>query len=65
MSNRKFSDTITVTSEGRTVVDVRRLFAKKHMREMIHAMRSKTRIVTPRRPVADRKEDSQLETASE
>jgi hypothetical protein len=42
------SDTVTVTSDGRTIVDIAKLLAKKHMREMIHEMRAKTRIVPPR-----------------
>ncbi len=43
------SDTINVTADGRTVVDVRKLFAKKHMQEAIRAMRAKTRIVQRKR----------------
>jgi hypothetical protein len=39
------SDTVHVTADGRTVVDVRKLFNKQHMREAIRQMRAKTRIV--------------------
>lgn len=43
------SDTVTVTPDGRTVVDITRLFAKEHIRAMIREMRAKTMIVPPRR----------------
>lgn len=39
------SDTVHVTADGRTVVDVRKLLAKKHMQNAIREMRAKTRIV--------------------
>ncbi len=43
--NMAVSDTVTVTHDGRTVVDAKKLFAKPHVREMINKMRSKTRQV--------------------
>jgi hypothetical protein len=43
------SDTITITPDGRAVVDVRKLLAKPRMQEMIRAMRDKTRFVPSRR----------------
>ncbi len=50
MPERKFvSDTVTVTADGRTIVDIKRLIAKKHIQEMIGQMRSKTKIVSARR----------------
>ncbi len=45
------SDTVQVTADGRTVVDVRKLFAKKHMRDAIREMRAKTRTVARKRSI--------------
>lgn len=45
----KMSDTVSITSDGRAVVDVRKLLAKKHMQETIEAMRNKTTFVIRRR----------------
>ncbi len=49
MPKLAISDTVHVTADGRTVVDVRKLFGKKHMQEAIRAMRAKTRIVPRKR----------------
>jgi hypothetical protein len=50
MSRRRtVSDTVTVTADGRTVVDITKLFAKKHIQDMIREMRAKTIVVPPRR----------------
>jgi hypothetical protein len=50
MPSQKFvSDTVTVTSDGRTIVDITKLLAKKHMQDMIREMRAKTTNVPPRR----------------
>lgn len=45
------SDTVTVTPDGRTIVDMAKLLAKKHIRDMIREMRAKT---TPRRQPSER-----------
>ena len=42
------SDTVSVTPDGRILVDTSRLFQKKHIREMVKNMRSKT-ITVPRK----------------
>jgi hypothetical protein len=44
------SDTVTITADGRTVVDIARLLAKEHIRQMITQMRSKTTVVFTRNP---------------
>jgi hypothetical protein len=49
MPKAAVSDTVHVTTDGRTIVDVRKLFGKKHMQDAIRAMRAKTRIVPRRR----------------
>jgi hypothetical protein len=49
MAAKKVSDTITVTPDGRTIVDITKLFAKEHIRAMIREMGAKTIIVPPRR----------------
>lgn len=49
MPKQKISDTVTVTPDGSTVVDMGKLFAKKHIQDMIREMRAKTRVVPPRR----------------
>ena len=49
MPTKIVSDTVTVTADGRTIVDITKLLAKKHMRDMIHEMRAKTTTVSPRR----------------
>ena len=46
--NRPISDTVTVTADGQTVVDLPKLLAKKHIQEMMRDIYAKTRIV-PRR----------------
>ena len=48
MAIHKFpiSDTISVTPDGRTDVDMRKLLAKKHIQDMMREMRSKIRVVT-------------------
>jgi hypothetical protein len=43
-ARKTVSDTITVTADGRTVVDIPKLLAKEHIQKMIREMRSKTRI---------------------
>jgi hypothetical protein len=49
MAERKLvSDTVTVTADGRTIVDIKKLIAKKHIQEMIGQMRAKTKIVSAR-----------------
>ena len=48
MAVQYISDTVSVTPDGRTVVDVRRLFSKKHIQDMMREMRSKTRVVRSR-----------------
>jgi hypothetical protein len=46
MPERKMvSDTVTVTADGRTVVNIEKLMAKEHIRKMISEMRSKTHVV--------------------
>jgi hypothetical protein len=46
MPERKMvSDTVTVTADGRTIVDMEKLMAKEHIRKMIREIRSKTRVV--------------------
>ena len=50
---QKISDTVSITSDGRAVVDVRKLLAKKHMQETIQAMRSKTTFVVRRREASE------------
>ena len=40
------SDTVTVTADGRTVVDIPKLLAKEHIQKMMREMRSKTRIAS-------------------
>jgi hypothetical protein len=47
-TRRPVSDTVTVTADGRTVVNVSKLLAKEHVQEMIRQMRAKTTIVRPR-----------------
>jgi hypothetical protein len=42
LKNMTVSDTVTVTSDGRTVVDVRKLFAKPNMQDTFRAIRAKT-----------------------
>jgi ABC-type sugar transport system ATPase subunit len=44
-SRKAISDTVTVTADGRTVVDITKLIAKEHIQKMIREMRSKTRVV--------------------
>ena len=39
------SDTVTVTPDGKTVVDIHKLFAKKHIRDAMKQMRAKTKII--------------------
>jgi hypothetical protein len=46
------SDTITVTTDGRTIVDTRRLMKKDHIRAAIQAMQSKTVVVYKKRDAA-------------
>ncbi len=46
---KSLSDTISITSDGRAVVDVPRLLAKDRMQQMIREMRSKTTFVHARR----------------
>ena len=36
------SDTVTVTSDGRMIVDIPRLFQKQHMQDLITSIHSKT-----------------------
>jgi predicted nucleic acid-binding Zn-ribbon protein len=38
---RKISDTVTVTRDGRTEVNIRELFKKKHITTMMEHMRSR------------------------
>jgi len=45
-ARKTVSDTITVTADGRTVVDIPKLLAKEHIQKMIREMRSKTRIAS-------------------
>ncbi len=47
-SSKVTSDTVTVTADGRTVVDIGKLFSKPHIQEMIQKMRSKTKVVAAR-----------------
>ena len=49
MPQRKvaISDTVSVTADGRTVVNVRKLMEKKHIRDMMRQIRAKT--ITMRR----------------
>ena len=42
LASSKRSDTITVTPDGRTIVDVQRLMQKQHIREMLEEIRRKT-----------------------
>ena len=51
---QKISDTVSITSDGRAVVDVRKLLGKKHMQETIQSLRNKTTFVTRRRESAER-----------
>ena len=44
LAEKTRSDTVSVTPDGRIVVDTARLFQKKHVQEMIQKMRSKTTI---------------------
>jgi hypothetical protein len=46
MPRKVVSDTITVTADGRTIVDIPKLLAKEHIQKMIHEMRSKTRVTS-------------------
>jgi ABC-type sugar transport system ATPase subunit len=46
MPRKTISDTITVTADGRTIVDIPKLLAKEHIQKMIHEMRSKTRVAS-------------------
>ena len=39
---KAMSDTVTVTADGRLIVDAKKLFAKKHMRETLISIRQKT-----------------------
>ncbi len=48
-AHKTVSDTVTVTADGRTIVDITKLLAKKHIQEMIREMRGKTKRVSPRR----------------
>lgn len=50
---QKMSDTVSITPDGRAVVDVRKLLAKKHMQETMQAMRNKTTIVVRRREASE------------
>lgn len=43
LKNMAVSDTVTVTPDGRTVVDVRKLFSKPHMQNAFKLIRAKTR----------------------
>ena len=43
------SDTVTVTADGRTVVDAEKLFAKPHIQKMIREIKAKTRIISAKR----------------
>jgi hypothetical protein len=43
------SDTITVTPDGRTIVDIPRLLQKEHIKKAIEEMKAKTTIVYTRR----------------
>jgi len=45
-ARKTVSDTITVTADGRTVVDIPKLLAKEHIQKMIREMHSKTRIAS-------------------
>lgn len=38
----RVSDTVTVTSDGRSTVDVAKLFNKPHVRNMVRDIRNKT-----------------------
>lgn len=44
------SDTVTVTPDGRTVVDTEKLLKKQHILDTMRAIRSKTRLVPRRTP---------------
>jgi hypothetical protein len=49
------SDTVTVTPDGRTIVDIPRLLQKEHIKKAIEEMKAKTTIVyTRRRHIEDR-----------
>ncbi len=45
LQRSRVSDTVTVTSDGRTIVDVRKLLGKRHIQDAIRKMRAKTVIV--------------------
>ncbi len=53
LRQRNVSDTVTVTHDGRTIVDMKKLFAKQHIREMMQRMSEKT-VIVPRRASKDR-----------
>ena len=48
LAEKTRSDTVSVTPDGRIVVDTARLFKKEHVQEMIQKMRSKTTAVQKR-----------------
>jgi hypothetical protein len=41
------SDTVTVTVDGRAIIDVRKLFAKKHVKDKLRRLQDKVVIVKP------------------
>lgn len=42
------SDTVTVTADGRTIVDIPRLLRKKHIQDLMRRMEAKTvRVARP------------------
>jgi hypothetical protein len=48
------SDTITVTPDGRTIVDAQKLMRKEHIRTMLADIRRKTIYRRTRKPAADK-----------